>query len=912
MIHRRFVTLLSLFALLLFTGSIAFGQATKVVIEDKDDGTGFAVVDANLTAGQTITVFAIARDDVDTFIENVQVDADGWSLINTTGGVVGGDLNPAGNRKSATFTARKIGSAQINATVTPLTSIPSGVQTVIAGAPDRVAVETQANGGGTVVPTQNLASGSSVTGFAITRDAFDNFVANEAATWSLQSITGGISPSDLTASGDGKSAQFTGALVGTAEIQATTTIGGLTGLSGTITVTPGPAAQLAFVQQPTDGASGTAISPAVTVHIRDAGGNLVTTSTQTVTVALGANPGGGTLSGTLSVAAVGGIATFSNLSIDKIGNGYTLAASAGGLTGATSSTFNIILGGATQLAFVQQPTDEASGTAISPAVTVHIRDAGGNLVTTSTQTVTVALGANPGGGTLSGTLSVAAVGGIATFSNLSIDKVGNGYTLAASAGGLTGATSSTFNIILGGATQLAFVQQPTDEASGTAISPAVTVHIRDAGGNLVTTSTQTVTVALGANPGGGTLSGTLSVAAVGGIATFSNLSIDKVGNGYTLAASAGGLTGATSSTFNIILGGATQLAFVQQPTDEASGTAISPAVTVHIRDAGGNLVTTSTQTVTVALGANPGGGTLSGTLSVAAVGGIATFSNLSIDKVGNGYTLAASAGGLTGATSSTFNIILGGATQLAFVQQPTDEASGTAISPAVTVHIRDAGGNLVTTSTQTVTVALGANPGGGTLSGTLSVAAVGGIATFSNLSIDKVGNGYTLAASAGGLTGATSSTFNIILGGATQLAFVQQPTDGASGTAISPAVTVHIRDAGGNLVTTSTQTVTVALGANPGGGTLSGTLSVAAVGGIATFSNLSIDKVGNGYTLAASAGGLTGATSSTFNIILGGATQLAFVQQPTDEASGTAISPAVTVHIRDAGGNLVTTSTRGP
>ena len=316
MIHRRFVTSLSLFALLFFTGSIAFGQATKVVIETADDGSGSPVGDATLTAGQTITVYAIARDDADTFIENVQVDVDGWSLINTTGGVVGGDLNPAGNRRSATFTAQKIGSAQINATVAGLVSIPSGVQTVIAGAPVRVAVETQANGGGTVVPTQSLASGSSVNGFAITRDAFDNFVANEAATWSLQSITGGVSPSDLTASGDSKSAQFTGVLVGTAQVQAD--VSGLTsGLSGTITVTPGPAAQLAFVQQPTDEASSTAIAPAVTVHVLDAAGNLRTTSTRNVTISLGANPGGGTLSGTLSVAAVGGIATFSNLLIDK-------------------------------------------------------------------------------------------------------------------------------------------------------------------------------------------------------------------------------------------------------------------------------------------------------------------------------------------------------------------------------------------------------------------------------------------------------------------------------------------------------------------------------------------------------------------------------------------------------------------
>ena len=36
--------------------------------------------------------------------------------------------------------------------------------------------------------------------------------------------------------------------------------------------------------------------------------------------------------------------------------------------------------------------------------------------------------------------------------------------------------------------------------------------------------------------------------------------------------------------------------------------------------------------------------------------------------------------------------------------------------------------------------------------------------------------------------------------------------------------------------------------------------------GVATFSDLSIDQVGNGYTLQAAASGLTGAVSTPFNI----------------------------------------------
>ena len=45
--------------------------------------------------------------------------------------------------------------------------------------------------------------------------------------------------------------------------------------------------------------------------------------------------------------------------------------------------------------------------------------------------------------------------------------------------------------------------------------------------------------------------------------------------------------------------------------------------------------------------------------------------------------------------------------------------------------------------------------------------------------------------------------------------------------------------------------VTLSLGNNPGGGTLGGTLTVAAVNGLATFNNLSINAAGSGYTLVA-------------------------------------------------------------
>src|SRR5581483_6795218 len=126
-------------------------------------------------------------------------------------------------------------------------------------------------------------------------------------------------------------------------------------------------------------------------------------------------------------------------------------------------------------------------------------------------------------------------------------------------------------------------------------------------------------------------------------------------------------------------------------------------VQVRVLDQFGNLVTTDNSNVTLTLGNNPAGGTLSGTLTVAAVNGIATFSNLSLDKAATGYTLQATDGNLSAATSSSFTITPAAAHHLGFGMAPSNATAGVAMNPAVTVRVLDQFGNLVTTDTSSVT-----------------------------------------------------------------------------------------------------------------------------------------------------------------------------------------------------------------
>src|SRR2546430_5347799 len=105
--------------------------------------------------------------------------------------------------------------------------------------------------------------------------------------------------------------------------------------------TPPPATHLGFSIPPGNTQVGATVTPAVKVSALDASENRVTSFSGAITLALSANPGGGALSGGGSVNAVNGAATFAGLSIDKAGKGYTLTATSGQLTDATSDPFDI-------------------------------------------------------------------------------------------------------------------------------------------------------------------------------------------------------------------------------------------------------------------------------------------------------------------------------------------------------------------------------------------------------------------------------------------------------------------------------------------------------------------------------------------------------------------------------------------
>jgi poly(3-hydroxybutyrate) depolymerase len=99
---------------------------------------------------------------------------------------------------------------------------------------------------------------------------------------------------------------------------------------------------------------------------------------------------------------------------------------------------------------------------------------------------------------------------------------------------------------------------------------------------------------------------------------------------------------------------------------------------------------------------------------------------------------------------------------LGFADPPLTAVAATILSPAVRVIANDRFGNSTTTLSGPVQVGILANPGGATLTGTLTASATAGSASFADLSLNRASAGYTFFARAAGLSDGASTPFDVI------------------------------------------------------------------------------------------------------------------------------------------------------
>ena len=285
--------------------------------------------------------------------------------------------------------------------------------------------------------------------------------------------------------------------------------------------------------------------------------------------------------------------------------------------------------------------------------------------------------------------------------------------------------------------------------------------------------------------------------------------------------------------------------------------------------------------------------------------GVATFSNLIIE-IADDYHLLFSidendANVTTSdeAQSDLFTVEAAAAHQFAFVDYPVDNELVAGEPGSFTVEIQDEFENPTTDHTGYIDI--------------ISVDPVAG--TFLPVSVD-IANGetsatftwehteagfYTFKADADGVD-SIEITVEVVAADAHQLAFADQPQDAVSGEILDP-VTIRIEDEFANLISDATDMITVAL-TDAGDADLGGTLQVAAVDGIATFSDLNVD-IADSYTLTAISDDLSDAVSDEFTISAGDAdAQLSEITADPTMIT-TEESSEITVAVRDGSGNAV-------
>ncbi|XXF80255.1 hypothetical protein P2318_11020 [Myxococcaceae bacterium GXIMD 01537] len=304
-------------------------------------------------------------------------------------------------------------------------------------------------------------------------------------------------------------------------------------------------ARLVFTRQPVGGVAGAALAD-IEVSLVDDEGRIIHEGGD-ATLALVDGPADMTLF-ELHTRAEHGLAVFKGVTLTRAGNGYIFEARFGALR-RLSSSFNIVAGPLARLAVAVEPAEEGlADETLRPAIKVTVQDAHGNTRSDSGGEMTVALAGE--GATLSGGLTAVTSQGVATFSNLSVDKAGE-YRLVFHYGPDISVNSRLVRVLPNKPEALAFLVQPSGAIAGVPIAPAVAVALVDRGGNPVVSASGEVSLSLDAGPGGGLLGGTLTVPLVQGVATFPDLTVHDVAASYRLRATSGSLTGATSEGFDV-------------------------------------------------------------------------------------------------------------------------------------------------------------------------------------------------------------------------------------------------------------------------------------------------------------------------------------------------------------------------
>ena len=514
--------------------------------------------------------------------------------------------------------------------------------------------------------------------------------------------------------------------------------------SDPIVISPAVASKLVIQTQPSATATaGQAFAVQPVIYEEDQYGNLETgdnTTSVTVSLASGAGP----LDGMTRVTVQGGVATFAGLA-DTKAETITLSYSAGTFT-AGPSTVVINPAAASKLVIQTQPSATAiAGQPFAIQPVILEEDQFNNLETGDNGTILTAGAANVPG-PIHGDVSVIVSGGIATFTNLTDDRAET-LTLKFTGGSLTVLPSAPIVVsptVLGGLQIRA--QLSSTSTAGQPFASQPVLELIDQFGN-VESGDNSTSVSVTLDSGLGPLLGTTTVTVRGGVATFVGLA-DDVAGPITLHYSGAGFT-AGPSMVTVNPAAASKLVIQTQPSTTATaGQPFATQPVVLEEDQYDNMENGDNSTPITAV-LTSGNGPIHGATATVK-GGVATFTSLEDDKA-EPLSLKFTGAGLFSMPASSIAVNAAAATKLVVVTNQSGQVpAGTGFE--IIIEAQDPFGNVDSLFNGKMSLALGDNPNGETLGGTLTATAIDGIATFSGVTLDKPNGTYSLTVSGASLT----------------------------------------------------------------------------------------------------------------------------------------------------------------
>jgi len=636
------------------------------------------------------------------------------------------------------------------------------------------------------------------------------------------------------------------------------------------TITSATPAKLVFTTGPSAGTAGSKLT-AISVSIETAGNTVVSSDNASVTLTIASGPGGFASGSTTTVAAVNGVATFSNLILDTAGN-YVLSAadSTDSLSGFTSTSFNVAPAAATHFA-LSAPSAATAGTAFN--FTVTALDQFGN--TASGYTGTVHFTSTDGAATLPANATLTS--GVGTFS--ATLKTAGAQTITAtdtttsSIVGATGAISvspavATHYSVVAPSTATAgtafnFTVTALDQFGNTATAYTGTVHFTSSDGSAVLPVNATLT------KGVGTFSATLTTVGQQTITATDTVTTSVVGSSGAITVAAATATHFTVSAPSSATAG-TPVSITVTALDQFGNTATGYTGTVHFTSTDGSAILPANATLT------KGVGTFSATLETAGKQTITATDTVTTSIVGtSGAITVAAAATATHFTVSAASSATAG-TPLSFTVTALDASNDTATGYTGTVHFTSTDGSATLPVNATLT------NGVGTFSATLKTAGKQTITATDTVTNSIVG---------------TSGAITVAAAAATHFT-VSAPSTATAGTAFN--FTVTALDQFGNTATGYTGTVhwtsTDAAAVLPANSTLTnGTATFSATLNTAGSQTITATDTAHSTIVGVSGSILVSAAST--------AEKLVFLYTPLSGHAG-ALAP-VTVLVENAKGQLV-------